>query len=81
MTSVPDHGGKLIQQVADDESLTHTPTRKTRDDHQRGGSSPARKAPRRRTGGNARLTETSDRKKARSAPQPRQHQQMDDENV
>ena len=36
MTSVPDHSGKLIQQVADDATLTHTPTR--RDDKRRSAS-------------------------------------------
>jgi len=27
-TSVPDHSGKLLDQVSDDMSLTHTPSRK-----------------------------------------------------
>jgi hypothetical protein len=36
MTSVPDHGGKLIEQVADDMGLTHTPTRKRAAPRRRG---------------------------------------------
>jgi hypothetical protein len=40
MTSVPDHSGKLISQVADDATLTHTPTRK-RDDKEAWRTPPA----------------------------------------
>jgi hypothetical protein len=34
-TSVPDHSGKLVDQVADDMGLTHTSTRRSREDRQR----------------------------------------------
>jgi hypothetical protein len=54
MTSVPDHGGKLIHQATDDKSksLRHEPVRKSPEDAKRGGQ---------RTGAGSRLTEVTDR--------------------
>jgi hypothetical protein len=54
-TSVPDHGGKLIDQATDDMSMTHTPMRK-REKARRSAS----RSPRRERGARPALPPQSD---------------------